>query len=423
MKRYLQNFILPTTDPQLSQAATSFFLDLSADEKLSLITKKPKTTAKPTQKAENTKTRQLSEEKQRLKEEKAREQQRKAEEKEEKQRAKEAKEQVRLEKQQAKEAKEQEKQQIKEAKEQEKADKKRKRDEDKAAKVAAVEAEKAEKQRFKEQHQAKLDAKRRAQPSLGQFFAIQTAPKTKTPEREISAQSDWDAVVMPFFVKPNVEVAPTNRWKRPVIEAFEQHLAMSPSEREALGHSPTLSSFLDTVSPAKRRRRGRQLLSVRDLMQQASESMVIDGDADPLDAMKDPRKVKIKILRFAEDTRPSYVGTWTKASRKVNGRQPLGQAAEIDYDYDSEAEWIDEEDGEDLNDDEDIGSEADTLMSEDERQDMEDWVAPDDEVDRSRASSPSAALPRRKVSKHLEAIVANIVDGWSPDAICQRTLL
>ena len=53
-----------------------------------------------------------------------------------------------------------------------------------------------------------------------------------------------------------------------------------------------------------------------------------------------------------QDERPPYRGTWSKKSVRVAGRRPFAKDAEIlNYDYDSEAEWEEEEPGEDIEED------------------------------------------------------------------------
>jgi chromatin assembly factor 1 subunit A len=59
---------------------------------------------------------------------------------------------------------------------------------------------------------------------------------------------------------------------------------------------------------------------------------------------------KYRFLRFVEDVRPPYYGTWSKKSSKISGRRPFGKDVVMDYEYDSEAEWEegDDEVGEDV---------------------------------------------------------------------------
>ena len=70
-----------------------------------------------------------------------------------------------------------------------------------------------------------------------------------------------------------------------------------------------------------------------------------------------------KFLKFAEDVRPPYSGTFTKCPTKHGlrtGRNPFERALPgTDYNYDSEAEWVADEDGEDLLSDEDDDDHSD----------------------------------------------------------------
>jgi hypothetical protein len=59
---------------------------------------------------------------------------------------------------------------------------------------------------------------------------------------------------------------------------------------------------------------------------------------------------RMRTLSFHEDVRPAYVGTFSKHSNVLNGRNPFTTDDKLfDYDFDSEAEWEEGEDeGEDL---------------------------------------------------------------------------
>ncbi|KAI0438549.1 chromatin assembly factor 1 subunit A-domain-containing protein [Xylaria telfairii] len=86
--------------------------------------------------------------------------------------------------------------------------------------------------------------------------------------------------------------------------------------------------------------------------------------------------VPMKYLRFYEDVRPAYFGTvsthMTYHNLRKLSRRPAGRILPLAYDYDSEAEWV-EDDGEDLDD------------AEDEEEDIEGDEEMDDFVDDSEA--------------------------------------
>jgi hypothetical protein len=59
---------------------------------------------------------------------------------------------------------------------------------------------------------------------------------------------------------------------------------------------------------------------------------------------------KVRTLSFWEDHRPAYVGTVSRKSRIICGRRPLAKDTELlNYEYDSEEDWEEEVEGEDLN--------------------------------------------------------------------------
>jgi chromatin assembly factor 1 subunit A len=66
--------------------------------------------------------------------------------------------------------------------------------------------------------------------------------------------------------------------------------------------------------------------------------------------------ITMKYFEFGEDVRPPYYGTWSRPQSVENARRlarnPFQQILpEVNYDYDSEAEWEEPEDGEDLDSD------------------------------------------------------------------------
>lgn len=100
----------------------------------------------------------------------------------------------------------------------------------------------------------------------------------------------------------------------------------------------------------------------------------------PLQMLK---AVPMKYIHFEEDVRPPYYGTCTKhmtnAEVKRLSRSPFARALPAtDYDYDSEAEWEEPEEGEDIGSDLDEDGE-----SNEGDEDMEGFL--DDENDALRA--------------------------------------
>ena len=71
-----------------------------------------------------------------------------------------------------------------------------------------------------------------------------------------------------------------------------------------------------------------------------------------------PRRMRAKLLKFEENRRPAYWGTWRKPSQFVGPRRPFGKEPIMDYEVDSDDEWEEEvEPGESLTDSEGEGEE------------------------------------------------------------------
>ncbi|KAK6092944.1 hypothetical protein MT418_006934 [Batrachochytrium dendrobatidis] len=81
-----------------------------------------------------------------------------------------------------------------------------------------------------------------------------------------------------------------------------------------------------------------------------------------------------KLIGFAENIRPPYFGTWSKVSKYVTGRRPFcNKEPTLEYDVDSEAEWEEDEPGEELkSEDED----EDEDITADDDEDENQWLVP-----------------------------------------------
>eukprot|EP00026_Physarum_polycephalum_P003981 Phypoly_transcript_03998.p1 GENE.Phypoly_transcript_03998~~Phypoly_transcript_03998.p1 ORF type:complete len:743 (+),score=218.56 Phypoly_transcript_03998:3-2231(+) len=88
-----------------------------------------------------------------------------------------------------------------------------------------------------------------------------------------------------------------------------------------------------------------------------------------------PALSNMKLLRFHDNVRPAYYGTFSKRSAVLTGRRPLRtDDAVFDYEVDSDAEWEDEGEGEELSESE---GEKDKEEEESEEEEEDKWVVPD----------------------------------------------
>jgi len=93
------------------------------------------------------------------------------------------------------------------------------------------------------------------------------------------------------------------------------------------------------------------------------ESQFANATQKPMELLK---MVPVKSLKFAEDVRPPYVGTYTRLQDGLSisqlARNPFSRTLpETNYDYDSEAEWEEPGEGEDLDSEgeEELGDDED----------------------------------------------------------------
>ncbi|KAK2623881.1 hypothetical protein QTJ16_006515 [Diplocarpon rosae] len=299
----------------------------------------------------------------------------------------------------------------------------KKKEAEREEKRAAQEAEKAakeERRKKKEEEKAKKD---KGQMKLGNFFTIpkgtrpratsvdskgrtstSPAPRSsalsaaiaspmKTPSKPAILKTPYERLFMDFYVNAGVTVAPINRFER---DDESRRFAESTIDAYILGRrSPGRQRKFDAsslfhVSAGASRSRGKRYMRVRELMSEAS-----NGDSfKPIDLTTDSQNSQIKrtdhllkmipmkFLQFQEDVRPPYRGTYTSrplAGVKKLARNPLRRdLPDTNYDYDSEAEWVEDEDAEDLK------SEGDEEEELDDDEDMDGFL--DDENDETASA-------------------------------------
>ncbi|KAG0152271.1 hypothetical protein CROQUDRAFT_71115 [Cronartium quercuum f. sp. fusiforme G11] len=194
--------------------------------------------------------------------------------------------------------------------------------------------------------------------------------------------SDFQRVFKPFNLKANVSLAPPNRFSRPEDDSKKndiiEHLPDLTLQR-------SLEDFLSSIDPAYKLNSTKtiRVISTRDIVNGLTENEMsgsTEGAKKWRRLLKNRAQVPVKYLHFAEDARPGYVGTWSKTSRVVTGRTPFARdTCLLNYEYDSEAEWEEEDDmeGEDLAASDVAGEESTSELAEE--SDEEGWLAGDDD--------------------------------------------
>lgn len=132
---------------------------------------------------------------------------------------------------------------------------------------------------------------------------------------------------------------------------------------------------------------------VRSILDQLNEAE-ISGDARAvrrlMNLLRSRCAIPAKVLIFQEDLRPGYFGTFTKSSTIVGPRSPWGKdVVNLDYGYDSGAEWEEEEEGaDDVMSVDGSAEEEDTSAD----SDMDDWLVDDDEVIETEPGTPISMM-------------------------------
>jgi chromatin assembly factor 1 subunit A len=223
---------------------------------------------------------------------------------------------------------------------------------------------------------------------------------------------DYDKAFPDFFVHAHTTIAPVNRFSfdeeglRSSLAQILQNSRPAGGESDHPEHCSKKPSLRDIlrIPPRRQRRKAVPSPSVKKLV-----SAIYGTASDPIDltcgsvgqAGRAPtellRTIPVKILKYAEDVRPPYVGTYTKLPLRHSAsklcRNPFSRALPAtNYDYDSEAEWEEPEEGEDLE------SEGEEEIEEDEPDDMEGFLDDDD------AEGPK----RRHIMGDIEAAYTGI---------------
>lgn len=209
-------------------------------------------------------------------------------------------------------------------------------------------------------------SRRSSVTSLPGVDDVEEAPTKISPLKKPDAKYGF----LPFFVLKNVSMAPANRFSR------DPNLAnMAVSRLDGWmqqGSDPSPRQLKSVFRSRRRQRCQKQQCTMKDILEsiQGTPAAAIDltGKMPTVPQLSD---VSYKVLSFREDVRPPYKGTYTRAvsprsALKLSRRPFTRQLPDINYDYDSEAEWEppneDDEDLESGDDESDIGEEGDEDM-------------------------------------------------------------
>ncbi|CAG8315767.1 unnamed protein product [Penicillium nalgiovense] len=331
------------------------------------------------QKEKEAKERQKVEEKAKREEEKAKKEEEKAKREEERRIKAEEKKKRDAERDEEKRHREEERRK----KEAQREEERKQRDEKKKAKEDEKAAREEEKRKKDEEKEKKI----RSQMKLNSFFTkppvpsassssgqATTAPSPKKASTTADSscetrglKSDYEREFPAFFLQSHTSVAPPHRFERDsdALKHVRETIDTCLRNETPIQTHPFRPSEVFQIIPF---RRGRQPTSVKDILLQLQISDDLTQSTQNQSVMPNLRprellhKVPMKSLKFGEDIRPPYQGTYTRRVSELSmrrlARNPYHRGLpDTDYDYDSEAEWEEPEEGEELDsEEEDEGS-------------------------------------------------------------------
>ena len=329
------------------------------------------------------------EEKQKREKQKQEREAKKLQEREERERRKQQeKEERERKKRQEKEERERKKQQEKEEKEQErlrKEEDKRKKEEDKRKKEE-------EKRKKEEEKRKKEEAKERTQSRIGNFF--KKASSKQTDEVEVS---DFEKYFLPFYVKSGVVMV--NSYNSTTSEDLESKV----KDIDQLLESNDTSSSIEWLHSHNQKHGYEIKMTAVQVLQTMTAKKKSDEELSKL-----LDKVPQKFIKFYENVRPPYVGTFSKKLTLPRDNPFSTEGTGFDYGYDSDLDWVNEEEEEggvdDLeNDDEDEEEEQDD--EDDGENEMDGFLdKDDDETGVSRKKFVGPLIPTIKLRKDLSTL-------------------
>jgi chromatin assembly factor 1 subunit A len=222
-----------------------------------------------------------------------------------------------------------------------------------------------------------------------------------SPQKSIqkSAHSDYERCFLPFSLPSTAILAPANAFMEDTEKLNAARARLDQlCKGDKAGLTPLTVHTLKVSLPA-RAPRGSKTATIKDIVKRVHGSpdrpvdLTTDAETSreqPLDMLK---TIPMKYLHFGEDVRPPYYGTYTKsysvaAERRLARNSVSRIRQDTNYDYDSEAEWEEPEEGEDLD------SDGEDDLEEEGEDDMDGFL--DDEED--------PQLKRRMLSGDLEPI-------------------
>ncbi|KAG6097959.1 hypothetical protein E4U30_000145 [Claviceps sp. LM220 group G6] len=259
----------------------------------------------------------------------------------------------------------------------EREDKRKQKEEEDRIKAEQRDEKKRKKEEEQRRIQEEKERKARSQPKLNAFFKIPSTTKSEShstsdvdsPARDRPTkpveQSEYDKIFKPFFLRENTRLARCapqldQETKEAKSRILDEMIIRGQSALEL--SRPIFNAVEHLCLPFKPPRRGKIHHPVKHIMEVASSGT---GGGTLDEARKKLASIPQKVIAFSQDVRPPYYGTVTLKPYALGrnrmhqlARRPNTRCLPLEYDYDSEAEWQEEE-GEDVDMEDDEEEELD----------------------------------------------------------------
>ncbi|KAL6048839.1 Chromatin assembly factor 1, subunit A [Balamuthia mandrillaris] len=297
-------------------------------------------------------------------------------EREERKKAKE--EEKKLKQEERKKAEEQ-----RELERQKKEEEKKKKEEERKKKEEERKKKEEERVRIEEEKKQKMEKQKNI---LVSFLSSPTKNQTASPAKRTTTKE----TKLPLF--PGVDL-PKDTIRAPIRPLVYGPTTFCPSELDDLfsfssssSSSTSVISIQTIMNELNERKKARIEATKKQQTQnkeQEDDEELIMFDNERKDRSKEEISVhhqqhkRMKLLQFHENNRPPYFGTWSKQPAQnclKHGRRPFAKdpSGVLDYDYDSDDDWAEEEPGELIGDEDDEQSDE-----EDEDEENDGWLVPD----------------------------------------------
>ncbi len=211
-----------------------------------------------------------------------------------------------------------------------------------------------------------------------------SAPPSPHKSLQKNPQTDYERFFLPFSLPPKAVLAPHNAFMvdPEKLAAARRHIDKLIA-RQYVDKEPVTLECIQSILP-QRVQQGLQTATVAEIVELVNTSadrpidLTSKGSNKPQQPLELLAQVPMKYLCFPEDVRPPYYGTYTKrhnpSDERKLARNPVWRGlSDLNYDYDSEAEWEEPEEGEDLD------SDGDEELDEDGDEDLDGFLDDDDD--------------------------------------------